>query len=46
MNGTIIFWDLRDLADFLKAFTGSTAMFTVTQNSNNKSWVLTFNEGY
>jgi hypothetical protein len=46
MNGKIIFWDLRDLADFLKAFTGSTAIFEVTQDQNTKRWILQFNEGY
>jgi hypothetical protein len=46
MNGRITFWELKDLAEFLKAFTGSTATFEVNQDQNTKRWVLEFKEGY
>jgi hypothetical protein len=45
MDGTITFWDLSQLAEFLKEFTGSTAKFTVTQDGSNR-WVLTFTGGF
>jgi hypothetical protein len=45
MNGKIYFNNLTDLAIFLKFFTGSTAVFDVTQYGNSK-WVLTFTGGY
>ena len=44
MNGKIYFNDLKELAGFLKEFTGSTACFEVSKNNNQ--WVLTFNGGY
>jgi hypothetical protein len=45
MNGTIHFMDLKQLADFLKAFTGSTATFETKQDASGR-WVLTFLGGY
>lgn len=46
MNGTITFNDLRDLSDFLKAFSGATDVFEVKQCHTTKRWVLTFTGGY
>ena len=45
MDGKIIFWDLKQLADFLKEFSGSTAKFIVSQDTNQR-WVLEFTGGY
>ena len=45
MNGKIYFTNLVDLANFLKAFTESTAVFEVQSVALNK-WVLTFTGGY
>lgn len=44
MHGKIYFTDIKDLAEFLKEFQGSTACFEVSKN--NSQWVLTFNGGY
>ena len=44
MNGTITFYNLEQLAEFLKEFTGSTAMFEVSQDSSMR-WVLQFTGG-
>jgi hypothetical protein len=46
MNGRIKFFDLNQLAEFLKAFTGSTATFEVWQDQVTKRWILEFSEGY
>ena len=46
MNGKIYFNDLRELATFLKAFTGATATFEVKIEESTKRWVLHFLEGY
>jgi hypothetical protein len=46
MNGTITFDELKDLAKFLKEFTGSTAIFETKQCQTTKRWVLTFLGGY
>ena len=46
MNGKIYFNDLKELAEFLKYFTGSTATFEVKQEMDTKRWVLKFLEGY
>lgn len=43
MHGTITFNTISDLADFLREFTPSTALFTVTQRGN--VWVLQFTGG-
>jgi hypothetical protein len=45
MNGTINFDTLTELADFLKAFTGSTAIFEVMKSGSNR-WKLVFLGGY
>jgi hypothetical protein len=45
MYGTITFYDLKQLAEFLGEFTGQTAKFEVHQDSNGR-WVLTFTGGY
>lgn len=45
MNGIIKFSDLNQLAEFLQAFVGSTAIFEVYQN-NDKDWVLRFTGGF
>lgn len=45
MSGKIYFWSLRELAEFLKEFTGSTATFEVKQDSS-KRWVLEFLGGF
>jgi hypothetical protein len=45
MNGSIFFYDLKQLADFLKEFTGSTATFEVKQEGAGR-WVLTFQGGF
>jgi hypothetical protein len=45
MNGTITFWDLKQLAEFLSHFVGNTALFEVKQDSVNR-WVLTFTGGF
>ena len=44
MNGKITFETAKELAEFLKEFTGSTATFTVTKKG--KDWVMEFNGGY
>lgn len=44
MNGTIIFKDAEQLGIFLKAFTGSSAIFTVEENQGR--YILTFEGGY
>jgi hypothetical protein len=44
MNGTITFRTLAELAEFLKAFTGSTATWTVHDDS--RGWHLTFTGGF
>ena len=46
MNGIIKFETLEQLSEFLKAFTGSTAMFEVRQDETTKRWVLEFTGGY
>jgi hypothetical protein len=45
MNGKIYFYDLKQLADFLREFTGSTATFEVKQDSSGR-WVLEFLGGF
>ncbi len=44
MHGKIAFKDLTQLAIFLKAFEGSTAIFTVQEVG--REWVLEFTGGY
>lgn len=44
MNGTIIFRTVAELAEFLRAFAGCTASFTVV--ADNRGYVLTFDGGY
>ena len=44
MNGTIIFDDLAELAEFLREFTGSTATFEVTRYQTN--YLLKFTGGF
>ena len=46
MNGKLYFNDLKELAEFLKHFTGSTAIFEVKQCLTTKRWVLEFLQGY
>jgi len=46
MNGTIKFNDLKELAEFLINFAGSTAKFEVMQDMTTKRWILTFTGGY
>lgn len=46
MNGKIKFFDLRQLADFLKEFAGSTAIFEVRQEQNTGYWILEFTGGH
>jgi len=45
MNGKIYFNTTEELADFLKAFTGSTAVFESRRETNGK-WVVEFLGGY
>ena len=45
MNGTITFYNLEQLAEFLKEFTGSTATFEVWQDSCSMRWLLKFTGG-
>ncbi len=44
MNGKIAFNSVEDMAAFLKAFTGSTAVFEAYQD-NNSNWIIKFNGG-
>jgi hypothetical protein len=44
MNGSIVFKDAAALAEFLKAFTGSSAGFRVVEES--RGFVLTFDGGF
>ena len=44
MDGKIYFNKIEDLAEFLKAFTGSTAKFIVEER--NGQYVLTFLGGF
>lgn len=44
MNGFIEFDNTKDLADFLIAFSGSTAVFEVVKKAG--IWRLTFTGGY
>ena len=46
MYGQIFFNDLKELATFLKSFTGSTATFEVKQEHPTMRWVLTFLGGH
>ena len=46
MNGRIKFFDLKQLADFLKEFTDSTAVFEVWQEQNTGRWILEFSGGH
>jgi hypothetical protein len=46
MKGKIYFYELSELATFLKAFTGSTATFEVKQDQPTKRWILEFLGGY
>jgi hypothetical protein len=46
MNGKIYFNDLKELAEFLNHFAGSTAIFEVKQEYDTKRWVLTFLGGF
>jgi hypothetical protein len=45
MEGTIEFEDVQDLAKFLLAFTGSTALFNVISIGNGR-YKLTFTGGF
>lgn len=45
MNGKIYFYDLKQLAEFLREFTGSTAIFEVKQEGTGR-WVLEFTGGF
>lgn len=45
MSGKIYFTSTEQLADFLKAFTGSIAVFQVHPGTNG-SWTLEFTGGY
>ena len=45
MHGTITFPDLAALAEFLRQFTGSTAVFTVREGARG-TWVLEFTGGF
>lgn len=45
MSGKIYFEDLHQVAEFLKHFTGSTAIFTVKQEGAHR-WVLEFDGGF
>lgn len=44
MNGKIYFDSLKELSEFLKYFTGSTATFKVVSDGNQ--WILEFNGGF
>jgi hypothetical protein len=44
MYGKITFKTAKELAEFLKEFTGSTAVFNVTKQGND--WIMEFNGGY
>jgi hypothetical protein len=44
MNGTITFDSVKELAEFLVHFTGSTAIFSVVPSGNQ--WILTFRGGF
>jgi hypothetical protein len=44
MNGKITFETLKELAEFLKNFTGSSSLFEVTKGQNQ--WLLEFTGGY
>lgn len=44
MYGTITFDSIKQLAEFLRSFTGSTAKFTVVEVKGQ--WVLEFTGGY
>lgn len=44
MHGTILFRDVETLAEFLRSFTGCTALFKVEGVHNG--WLLTFTGGY
>jgi len=46
MNGKIKFDELSDLAEFLKHFTGSSAIFEVRQDMTTKRWILEFTGGF
>lgn len=45
MNGKIHFYELEDLVEFLKAFTGCTATFEV-KKTGGSHWVLEFLGGF
>ena len=45
MSGKITFNDLKDLAEFLNHFVGSTAIFDVKQDGSMR-WVLEFTGGF
>jgi hypothetical protein len=45
MNGTITFETTRELAEFLRDFTGSTATFEVIKNGTD-GWILRFLGGF
>ena len=44
MNGKITFETLKELAEFLKNFTGSSSLFEVAKGQNQ--WLLEFTGGY
>jgi Holliday junction resolvase len=44
MEGKITFETLEEVAEFLKAFTGCTALFTVRKHG--KDWILQFTGGF
>ena len=44
VNGKITFYNLEQLAEFLKEFTGSSATFEVGQDTSMR-WVLRFTGG-
>jgi hypothetical protein len=45
MNGTITFYSLEQLAEFLKHFTGATSTFEIKED-NSRRWILTFLGGF
>ena len=45
MHGKVYFNSTKELAEFLKALTGTTAVFEVHPNDNDR-WTLEFTGGY
>ena len=46
MNGTIEFDSEAALAEFLKEFTGGTAVFTCSFDARRRKYILEFTGGY